>query len=142
MKAQNAKFFSIVTLFILTVFSGALVAQQVKTDYDHHANFGQYRTYSWEKVQTRDPLLVDRIKDAVNRALTAKGWTPVDSGGDVCIVAMDIREINRRSTLSTMVLEEVGAGEDSVGSVMRQQQLKPIRLGLSSSICSTPRARI
>jgi len=99
MKAQNAKFFSIVTLFILTVFSGALVAQQVKTDYDHHANFGQYRTYSWEKVQTRDPLLVDRIKDAVNRALTAKGWTQVDSGGDVCIVAMDITR--NQQTLNT-----------------------------------------
>ena len=50
-------------------------AQQVKTDYDHNANFGQYKTYSWEKVQTKDPLMVDRIKSAVNSALTAKGWT-------------------------------------------------------------------
>ena len=41
-------------------------AQHVKTDYDHSANFGQYKTYSWEKIQTKDPLLVDRIKAAVN----------------------------------------------------------------------------
>src|SRR6266481_244308 len=40
-------------------------AQQVKTDYDHNANFGQYKTFSWEKVRTKDPLLVDRIKSAV-----------------------------------------------------------------------------
>src|SRR5437016_8906171 len=43
-------------------------AQQVKTDYDHNVNFGQYKTYSWEKVRTKDPLLVDRIKTAVNRS--------------------------------------------------------------------------
>ena len=38
------------------------LAQQVKTDYDHNANFGQYKTYSWEKVQTKDPLLVDQFQ--------------------------------------------------------------------------------
>ena len=54
-------------------------AQQVKTDYDHNANFGQYKTYSWEKVQTKDPLMVDRIKSAVNSALTAKGWTELST---------------------------------------------------------------
>src|SRR3984893_4039830 len=57
-------------------------AQHVKTDYDHSADFGRYKTYSWEKIQTKDPLLVDRIKDAVNSALAAKGWTLVPSGGD------------------------------------------------------------
>jgi hypothetical protein len=35
-------------------------------------------------------LSVDRIKHAVNTALAAKGWTQVDSGGDVSIVAMEI----------------------------------------------------
>src|SRR3984893_3512054 len=74
-------------------------AQHVKTDYDHNANFGQYKTYSWEKVQTKDPLLVDRIKDAVNRALTAKGWTQVDSGGDVCVMAIEITQ--QQQTLNT-----------------------------------------
>jgi len=64
-------------------------AQHVKTDYDHSASFGQYKTYSWEKVQTKDPLLVDRIKSAVNSSLTAKGWTEVPSGGDVEVFAIE-----------------------------------------------------
>jgi hypothetical protein len=64
-------------------------AQQVNTDYDHSANFGQYKTYSWERVQTKDPLLVDRIKDAVNSTLAAKGWTLVPSGGDVEVFAIE-----------------------------------------------------
>ncbi len=96
MKVQNTIFFSIALFF---VFAAASFAQQVKTDYDHSANFGQYKTYSWEKVQTRDPLLVDRIKDAVNGALIAKGWTQVPSGGDVSIVAMEIT--HNQQTLNT-----------------------------------------
>ena len=68
----------------------ASFAQQVKTDYDRAANFSQYKTYSWEKVQTPDPLWVDRIKAAVDGALAAKGWTQVESGGDISIIAIEI----------------------------------------------------
>jgi len=96
MKTQNAILLSIAMFLALTAAS---FAQQVKTDYDHSANFGQYKTYSWEKVQTKDPLLVDRIKDAVNAALTAKGWTQVDSGGDVSVGAVEITQ--QQQTLNT-----------------------------------------
>jgi hypothetical protein len=57
---------------IVLLFATASFAQQVKTDYDRSTDFRQYKTYSWEKVQTRDPLWVDRIKEAVNAAPTAK----------------------------------------------------------------------
>jgi hypothetical protein len=74
-------------------------AQHVKTDYDHNANFGQYKTYSWQKVQTKDPLVVDRIKSAVNSALAAKGWTEVPSGGDVEVFAIETTQ--NQQTLDT-----------------------------------------
>jgi len=89
----------VVSIAMFFCFTAASVGQQVKTDYDHNANVGQYKTYSWEKIQTRDPLLVDRIKDAVNGALTAKGWTQVESGGDVSVVAMEIT--HNQQTLNT-----------------------------------------
>jgi len=72
------------------VFAGMTSAQQVKTDYDRSANFTLYKTYSWEHVETKDPLNVDRIKHAVNTVLAARGWTMVDSGADVAVVAMEI----------------------------------------------------
>src|SRR6202035_3847285 len=75
---------------IALLFVTASFAQQVKTDYDRSANFSQYKTYSWQKVQTQDPLWVGRIKEAVNTALTAKGLTPVESGGDIAIVAIEM----------------------------------------------------
>src|ERR1700726_2025640 len=84
---------------MLLLFAGKASAQQVKTDYDRNANFAQYKTYSWEHVKTQDALDVDRIKSAVNTALAAKGWTQVDSNGDVSIVAMEIT--HNQQTLNT-----------------------------------------
>ena len=95
MKIQRVVF----VLIGMILFAGTASAQQVKTDYDRSANFGQYKTYSWEQVKTKDALDVDRIKNAVNAALAAKGWTKVDSSGDVSIVAMEI--IRKQQTLNT-----------------------------------------
>ena len=96
MKLQKAVF--AVIGFVLAT-AGASFGQQVKTDYDRNANFSQYKTYSFEKVKTKDPLNVDRIKNAVSAALQTKGWTQVDSGGDVSIVAMEM--MRDQQTLNT-----------------------------------------
>jgi len=86
-------------LAAMLLTAAASFAQQVKTDYDRDADFGHYRTYSWEKVQTQGQLWVDRIKEAVNSALAAKGWTLVNSGGDVAIVAIEATQ--NQQTLNT-----------------------------------------
>jgi hypothetical protein len=95
MKIQKVVF----GLIGMILFAGTASAQEVKTDYDRGANFAQYKTYSWAQVKTKDPLDVDRIKNAVNATLTAKGWTKVDSGSDVSIVAMEITR--NQQTLNT-----------------------------------------
>jgi hypothetical protein len=96
MKLQRAVF---VLMGMMLLFASKLSAQQVKTDYDRNANFGQYKTYSWEQVKTKDALDVDRIKTAVNAALAAKGWTMVDSGGDVSVIAVEMTQ--NQQTLNT-----------------------------------------
>src|SRR5258707_7727180 len=95
MKIHNL-FVSIAMFVFLTTAS---FAQHVKTDYDRTINFDQYKTYSWEKVQTQDPLWVDRIKSSVNSPLTAKGWTEVPRGGDVAVVAIEMAR--NQQTLNT-----------------------------------------
>jgi hypothetical protein len=77
----------------------ASFAQQVKTDYDRNAEFSQYKTYSWQGIHTENPLWVDRIRAAVNSALAAKGWTQMESGGDVSIMAMEVNQTHK--TLDT-----------------------------------------
>jgi hypothetical protein len=99
MKSHKILFTAFILIGMMFLFAGASSAQQVKTDYDRGANFGQYKTYSWEHVKTKDPLLVDRIKDSVNAALAAKGLTLVDSGGDVSILAIEITR--NQQTLNT-----------------------------------------
>jgi hypothetical protein len=91
------RIFSLVGIALVCVT--ASFAQQVKTDYDRSTDFSRYKTYSWEQVQTQDPLWVDRIKTAVNSALAAKGWTQVDSGGNVSIMAMEMTQ--NHQTLDT-----------------------------------------
>jgi len=52
-----------IVLIGLTLFlAKASFAQQVKTDYDRAAHFSQYKTYSWEKVQTPDPSTAPRTR--------------------------------------------------------------------------------
>lgn len=96
MKIKKQIMLSIAMIMLMTIPS---VAQQVKTDYDRSANFTQYKTYSWSGVKTKDPLLVDRIKSAVDSALSTKGLTQVDSGGDLTINAMEITK--NQKTLNT-----------------------------------------
>ena len=92
--------FALVSLFAAGILSTvSMPAQQIKADYDRTVNFSSYKTYSWGKVHSENPLWVDRIKDSVNSALAAKGWNEVDSGGSVSIMAMEITETHR--TLDT-----------------------------------------
>jgi hypothetical protein len=100
-RTDNMKFNSriMMTATLMLALASASLAGPVKTDYDRSANFGQYKTYSWQKVSTRDPLMVDRIKSAVNASLAAKGWTEVPSGGDAAIFAIETTK--EQQTLNT-----------------------------------------
>ncbi len=69
MKIPRLPLLAVTAALVLTAFASA---QDVKTDYDHHANFSQYHTYSWAKVKTSDPLWESRIQDAVDKDLQAR----------------------------------------------------------------------
>src|SRR5579884_279669 len=93
----------------LCLFTGVSAAQDVTTDYDHHANFERYHTYYWAKVHTEDPLWQSRITGAVDKELQAKGWQRQDSGGDVAITAVGPQRTSRPTRLFMMALA-AGAG--------------------------------
>jgi hypothetical protein len=83
----------------IALLSATAALAEVKTDFDRNADFNRYKTYSWANVHTENPLWVDRIKAAINSTLAAKGWTEVESGGDVSIMAMEMTKDHR--TLNT-----------------------------------------
>jgi hypothetical protein len=76
---------------ITALFIGAVFAA-VKTDFDHSADFGRYRTYSWIKVDAGNDLWVQRIQQDVDAQLSAKGLTKVASGGDLGVSAFGSRQ--------------------------------------------------
>jgi hypothetical protein len=86
------------TAFILTAVA-SVFAQHIQTDFDHQANFSQYKTYSWEEIKPANSLWDARIKSAVDAQLASKGWTQVATGGDVAIVAIKTTKTQR--TLQT-----------------------------------------
>jgi hypothetical protein len=89
---------TICTMFFIALL-GSTFGQKVQTDFDHQANFSQYKTYSWEETKPANSLWDARIKSAVDAQLAAKGWTQVPSGGDVAVVAIKTSQTQR--TLQT-----------------------------------------
>jgi hypothetical protein len=83
----------------IAIFAVTASLAEVKTDYDRTAEFSLYKSYSWGKIHTQDPLWVYRIKADIASALAAKGWTEIESDGDVSIMAMGMTEDHR--TLNT-----------------------------------------
>jgi hypothetical protein len=84
MKVQNRLALLMTTALLLMAVAAWA---NVNTDYDRHADFASYKTYSWAKVKTADSLWDDRVKRAVDSQLAAKGWSQVPSGGDVQLCA-------------------------------------------------------
>src|ERR1700744_347053 len=71
----------------------------VHTDYDHKADFSRYHSYSWIGVNAGNSLWQDRITQAVDSALAAKGWGKVQSGGDAAVSAFG--KTTERDTMET-----------------------------------------
>jgi hypothetical protein len=83
------KFLSCIPALLLLAGMATIAnAQDVRTDYDHKVQFEQFHTYSWGKVKTTNPLWESRIRDAVDKQLTEKGWQKVDNGADVVVTAV------------------------------------------------------
>ena len=74
---------------VALMLTPAVFAKPVAVDYDHSENFNQLKTYSWKTVSTANSLWDKRVKDGIDRELTAKGWTEVPSGGDIQLVAVE-----------------------------------------------------
>ena len=74
-------------LIAATVLLTGAAWASITTDYDHDADFSNYKTYSWGHLETGDSIWDRRVKNAVDSQLAAKGWRQVESGGDVVVNA-------------------------------------------------------
>jgi hypothetical protein len=84
---------------ILLTATAIAFAPDVSVDYDHNADFARLHTYSWIGVQAGTSIWQDRITQAVDAELKAKGWQRVESGADVDVAALG--HVSERDTLET-----------------------------------------
>jgi hypothetical protein len=89
------------TLFV----SAQLLAQKVKIDFDNTVDFSTYRTYAWKGCRSAGDDLVltsasslaeQRVRNAVNEQLTAKGVAEVEEGPDIYVTCIGQRQDKRR----------------------------------------------
>jgi hypothetical protein len=88
-------------------------AQDVHTDYDHHADFSRYHTFCVDRVHAADPLYEGRLRDSLNFSLAHTGLKQAD-------------QALRTRTDQGPAPVEVQAGCDlavrAIGSVHNQQE--------------------
>ena len=120
-------------------------ATDVKSDHDRAADFGRYKKYCCQKVETQNPLWIERIKTALNSALAVKGLSQAESGStcDISIVAI---EIKRNHDTANTLYDTFGGvwrwrGFETDGLAKQRRQPTPIKPVLSSSICSAQKPR-
>jgi len=71
----------------LALASTAASAQDVKTDFDHAANFAAIKTFQ-AKIATswNNQISEKRVLDEITQALTEKGWKSVDANPDALVL--------------------------------------------------------
>jgi hypothetical protein len=78
-------------LFVLWVglIAVGCSSRSVNFDYDRSADFSSFKTYAWHdgelSIKEEDPLGHQRIMDAVDRQMSAKGFSKVSSNPDVYV---------------------------------------------------------
>lgn len=95
----------ILPFFLLGLLFSCSPTVKVTTDYDHAANFGEYRTFTVYDLKAQEgqvnQLNVDRVAKAIRAEMTAKGFTESSSNPDLKVNAVSILKNKTQVTADT-----------------------------------------
>jgi len=84
----------IIPMLFLGMFYSCSPTVNVTTDYDHAANFGEYKTFAVYDLKAQEgqvnQLNVDRVTNAIRSEMIAKGFTETSSNPDLKVNAVTI----------------------------------------------------
>ena len=93
---NSAKILGFVTLFCAFALFSGCASISVNYDYDEAVDFSQYKSFSWMTVDSKDVaggdkmanngLLSQRVQQAVNGQMAARGLRESESGSDLLLV--------------------------------------------------------
>ena len=86
--------FRIIPMLFLGMLYSCSPTVNVTTDYDHAANFGEYKTFAVYDLKAQEgqvnQLNVDRVTNAIRSEMIAKGFTETSSNPDLKVNAVTI----------------------------------------------------
>jgi apolipoprotein N-acyltransferase len=89
------------TIFIMLLFCEVIFAK-VTVDWDRQASFSDYKTYAWQKgTPAKNPLMDQRIVDAIDKQLSLKGLRKVEADKDPDLVVLYHASVGTETELDT-----------------------------------------
>ena len=84
---RDARLAALLGLGLALALASSAAAAEVKVDYDTHADFTRYKTWSWRAgTAAPNPVSDKRIREDIEARLAARGVTRVDKGGHLEVV--------------------------------------------------------
>ncbi|KAF2515893.1 DUF4136 domain-containing protein [Flavobacterium zhairuonense] len=95
----------LIPLVLLGLFYSCSPTVKVTTDYDHSANFSQYKTFAVYDLKAQEgqvnQLNVDRVAKAIRAEMTAKGFVESSDNPDLKVNAVSILKNKTQVTADT-----------------------------------------
>jgi hypothetical protein len=97
--------FRFIPIFLLVLLYSCSPTVKVTTDYDHSANFSEYKTFAVYDLKAQEgqvnQLNVDRVTNAIRSEMIAKGFTESTSNPDLKVNAVSILKNKQSVTADT-----------------------------------------
>src|SRR4051812_16042388 len=101
----TSKTFRIIPILFLGFFYSCSPTVNVTSDYDHAANFGEFRTFAVYDLKAQEgqvnQLNADRVTNAIRSEMTAKGFTETTGNPDLKVNAVSILKNKQSVTASS-----------------------------------------
>ena len=75
-----------VIVLVSALFCTVVQAQKTSAAYDKNVDFSTYKTFAFDKAGARNPFVNMMIVEAIERELTSRGLTKVDTDPDLRVV--------------------------------------------------------
>jgi hypothetical protein len=101
---MNLKLARVFLALLMLVGAGSAVqAQKITVDSDKNLNFQEFKTYAWTTgTPVKNPLFDQRIIDAVDKQLAAKGFQKVDLSANPDLIVLYHAAVGQQTELNTM----------------------------------------
>ena len=109
------------SLILVVMVTTASLADDIRTDYDHHVNFSQYHTYAWgsnNKNAIQNSILAQVAQQDIENAMSQKGLQKVDESQNPDLILTASGGEHESTSYNAWGMRGIGGG---MGGISPQQ---------------------